>query len=338
MKEQTLKILKIAVGCTVSVLLANLIGLKSSTSAGIITLLSIQDTKRETLQVASRRVAAFFVALGCAFLAFSILGYRVPAFGLFLLIFVTFCYCINLAAGISTNAVLISHLWSAGEISFDLVLNEFLILIIGTAVAILINLYMPRLLPVIRQEQQIIDHTMKKVLITMAKSIRTGCMATDWPDEFHTLADQIGQARHHAQQYQNNTLSFDMRYYVRYMSLRFAQAEILHKMAKAVNRIHCKTEQNILIADFLEHIAASFHEYNNAKSLLEDLEALRKKTRKSLLPQSRNEFETRALLFQLTIDLEYFLLIKKRFAESLSQWEINYFWKTSNSPKIEQTE
>ena len=43
-----LKILKIAVGSLLAMAAAQALGLRYSSSAGVITLLSIQDTKRET--------------------------------------------------------------------------------------------------------------------------------------------------------------------------------------------------------------------------------------------------------------------------------------------------
>ena len=46
-----LKLIKIAVGCVASIFLADVLGLGYSTSAGIITLLTIQDTSRETITI-----------------------------------------------------------------------------------------------------------------------------------------------------------------------------------------------------------------------------------------------------------------------------------------------
>ena len=50
-KPDYLKILKIAAGTGISIIIAEVLGLRYSASAGVITLLSIQDTKRETIRV-----------------------------------------------------------------------------------------------------------------------------------------------------------------------------------------------------------------------------------------------------------------------------------------------
>ena len=59
-----LKILKIAVGSMLAMAAAQALGLRYSSSAGVITLLSIQDTKRETIRVTGRRFLAFLAVSG----------------------------------------------------------------------------------------------------------------------------------------------------------------------------------------------------------------------------------------------------------------------------------
>lgn len=63
-KVDWLKIIKISIGCCFAVFLADWIGLRSATSAGIIALLSIQNTKKETLTIAGKRISAFFYRCG----------------------------------------------------------------------------------------------------------------------------------------------------------------------------------------------------------------------------------------------------------------------------------
>ena len=67
-----LKIIKIAIGSSIAILIANLFGLKYSASAGIITLLSIQDTKKQTIEVAKRRIVACAFAFLTAYILFNI--------------------------------------------------------------------------------------------------------------------------------------------------------------------------------------------------------------------------------------------------------------------------
>ncbi len=69
-----LKIIKIAAGSLLAMAAAQALGLKYSSSAGVITLLSIQDTKRETIRVMARRLLAFLAAMVLGPLSFAAAG------------------------------------------------------------------------------------------------------------------------------------------------------------------------------------------------------------------------------------------------------------------------
>ena len=74
--SRLLKILKIAVGSMLAMAAAQALGLRYSSSAGVITLLSIQDTKRETIRVTGRRFLAFLAAMVLGPVSFALAGYR----------------------------------------------------------------------------------------------------------------------------------------------------------------------------------------------------------------------------------------------------------------------
>lgn len=47
----------------------------------------------------------------------------------------------------------------------------------------------------------------------------------------------------------------------------------------------------------------------------------------SALPATREEFENRAILYSILVDLEYFLQLKKEFADARTEEEIRRYWK-----------
>ena len=49
--------------------------------------------------------------------------------------------------------------------------------------------------------------------------------------------------------------------------------------------------------------------------------------RKGKLPATREEFENRAILYHILMDLEDFLLRKKKFVQGLSQKQKELYWK-----------
>ena len=86
-KPDYVKVIKIAVGAGLAIVLAERMGLNYSASAGVITLLSIQDTKKETIRVVARRLLSFVLALVISAAGFSVFGYDPLAVGVFLLFF-----------------------------------------------------------------------------------------------------------------------------------------------------------------------------------------------------------------------------------------------------------
>ena len=47
------------------------------------------------------------------------------------------------------------------------------------------------------------------------------------------------------------------------------------------------------------------------------------------LPKDRQEFENRAILYHILMDIEEFLLLKKRFVETLDEKQKKIYWNTS---------
>ena len=91
MKDKLLRSLKIAAAALAAIALAGELGLNYSATAGIITVLSIRNTKKETLKSAVNRGLAFLCALLLAGIFFSFLGYGLGAFALYLFFFALLC-------------------------------------------------------------------------------------------------------------------------------------------------------------------------------------------------------------------------------------------------------
>ncbi len=127
--------LKTAIGATISMSIASALGLKYSVSAGIITVLSIQNTKRKSLDVAIQRMLACLLALAISSILFTILGHNAIVFGLFLLVFIPLAVKFNLQEGIVVNSVLVTHILLENSVSMNLFLNEISLMLIGAGVA-----------------------------------------------------------------------------------------------------------------------------------------------------------------------------------------------------------
>jgi len=323
-----LKIIKIAVGSLLSMAAAQALGLRYSSSAGVITLLSIQDTKRETIRVTARRLSAFLAAMVLGPVSFAVAGYRPLAMGIFLLMFTPLCMKWGIQEGISVNTVLMTHFLAEGSMGMADIANEALLLFVGTGMGVLLNLYIPGSGTAIRSSQREIEEKFICLLRQMASGleepgengVQTGGHG------FQALEQALEQGERRAYEGMENSLLTDTRYYLAYMGLRKNQFAILCRMGDCFSRMESTPDQASVVASLLTSVSNSFHERNNALDLLGELEQVKLQMKVQPLPVHRQEFESRALLYLSLLELEQFLVLKKEFALGLGREEIRRFW------------
>lgn len=325
------KVIKIAIGSTVSILIAYALGLNYAISAGIITLLTLQDTKKETINVTLMRIVAFIIAAIVAFSVFSLFSYHPIAFGLFLLLFVGACFYLKAFDAISMNAVLATHYFLEKSVSIEVIRNETLLLVIGAGVGILLNLFIPSNVKEIIKKQRMIEEDLRTILTNMALQLESEDKSTYGNDNLELLKNHIDIGLKQAYTNMNNTFFQETRYYIEYMEMRKQQSKVLHEMHDKIRSLAIVTPQGIEIADFMLHVSDTLSESQNAKNLLQIENELLSKFKKSGLPISREEFENRAVLYVILMDLLLFLKIKEEFADSLTDDQRKRYWSKHNN-------
>lgn len=323
-KVNLLFLLKTGIGSAAAILIADSLGFLFSPSAGIITLLTIQNTKKETIVIALRRFEAFILAIVIAYVFFSAFGYSPITFGLFVFVFVAMCILTGLKDGIAMNTVLMTHFLIEKHVGISLILNEFGILVIGMGIGIFLNLLMPSKKKLIRKEQLLLEEEIKETLHRLADALRKKASERTG---FAALELRLEELLRRAYEEADNSLLSDTRYLVSYLEMRRLQLDVLRGIADDIEGIPVLLTQTFPIADFIEHIAASFHELNNVEGLLEELINLKEHYRQDQLPKTREEFEYRAMLFQILKELEYFLILKQNFVSNLEKKNMKTYWK-----------
>jgi len=356
-------IFKAGIGSAIAIILAELFGLSYSPSAGIITLLTIQNTKKETLSIAAKRIISFLLAVTVSYLLFNGFGYNPWVFGIFVLIFAGLSNLFNLKEGISMNSVLMTHFLIEKRMDPQLFFNEVMILGIGMGIGVAVNMFMPSYRKEIFIKQYLLEIEFKKVLRAMAFALKNkkACLIQDFSDDlpnkekpvftgietesgisdqgslnneniiinFRDLETLLEELLHKAYEDAGNRLLSDTRYLITYLEMRKHQIEVLKDISRDISNIPVLLKQSIPLADFLNRIADSFHEMNNAKGLLEDLKNLYNHYKQDKLPTTREEFEYRAVLYQILKELEYFLLIKRNFVIDIEKKNMKTYWNNN---------
>ena len=326
-KLQIIKVLKIAAGSMMAIVIAGWLQLSYVTSAGVITLLSIQNTKRETVFVMMKRVAAFAMALLIAYAVFSVLGFRPLALGVFLAFFVGICHLCSFQDAIAMNTVLVTHFYAEQSMNWMWIQNEALLLLVGAGIGVLMNLYIPDNSKTIRKAQMEIDGAIKGILGRMSSTVLQESKAHYDGKCFLELEELLHHAYGEAVANRDNRLLTDTRYYLNYMSMRTTQSHILKRIYENICLLNAVPSQTYAVSAFIGKISDSFRESNNAESLLRQLEKLKLEMKEEALPVTREEFENRAVLYRILYDLEEFLMEKRRFVEALTEKEKQLYWE-----------
>lgn len=321
-----LKWIKLSIAAPVAMIIAGALGLNYATSAATITLLTVQDTKKDTLEISIKRILAFGMMTLLCFILYPLIGHNVLAYAVFLCVFLLLCYITGLDSGITMNAVLAGHYLAVGEMTFSTVANEAAILFIGAGMGMVANLIMPENLKKIRADQRSIDEAMKKILERMSIYLCKEDKSDYTGECFGQVDNLLKSMEKEAQLRIRNTFTKGDTYYITYMQMRMKQCEVLKSIYRSIVQLGTVPIQAEALSLFLKEVSESFHETNNAERLLESLAGMRSTFKISELPKTREEFENRAVLMQIAKDLEQLLMIKRDFVLGMSEEEKRRYW------------
>jgi uncharacterized membrane protein YgaE (UPF0421/DUF939 family) len=304
--------LKTAIGTALSIMIAQFLGLESFVSAGILTILCIQVTRKKSLRASWDRFLACILAMLFAFVFFEGIAYHPLIIGLLLIFFIPAVVTVKAQDGIVSSSVILLHIYSAGNVTTSIIANEFGIILIGIGVALIMNLYMPSVEPKLDVYQEQIEERFKKIFIEIARYLRTNEL--DWDGkELTETAKMIEDAKILAFHDVENQLLKQENIYYHYFRIREKQFEIIERVLPTITTIQHMVMQREMVADFIDELAQGINPGNSAYVYLEKLMNMRKEFENMEMPKTREEFEARSALLHFTNEMERYLIIKSSF-------------------------
>ena len=305
--------LKITFSAIIAIVFAYLFHLDFYISAGIVTILTIQSTKKETIYTALERLIAFCIAILISYITNTLLGYSIISFGVYLLFYIFICQYKKWYASMAVNSVLISHFLTFQSMDLYALINEVLLFVIGVSVGVLANMHLHQDIDYMNALKQEADDQIKHILKRM--SIRIMGNVEDYDGEcFDRLNQFIVQAKAVSIENENNVVLGNNHYNREYIRMREHQTQVLYEMYKAVRTIDTAPSTAMIISAFLEKISLEYHEDNDCESLIKEFRDIDLKMKEHPLPKDRIEFENRAKLFSLLRLIEEFLEIKQNYS------------------------
>jgi len=320
---------KIGIGASVAIYIAELLNLQYATSAGIITLLTLITTRWETFRLSVQRLLTYAVSVGICWIIFSIIPSMWIEYGVFLFLVVLMTEWLGWRSTLSVNAVIGTHFLTTQDFSAGFMINELLLVVIGITIAIILNLFHINSTHEngIIKSMRHVEHQMKKILEEVAGYLMQQSTGDHAWDDVVRLEKELEEYVELASEYHHNTFQTHQDYYVAYFEMRIKQCGALHNLHSEMRRMRQMPMQAHIVADFIVNISQYVTEMNDPKKQIEELENTLEHLRNEPLPETHEEFENRAELYHVLMDLEEFLLYKKRFVEEIDETQFRVYWK-----------
>lgn len=312
-KERIFKGTEVAIACVLSIFIANILGLSSPSTAGIITILSLGNTKHETIIAARNRTLAFLCAMIIAVVCFNVIGFRILGFGCYIFLFVIICLVFQWQEAIAMDSVLITHFMAEGNFGKEILINEILLFIIGTGFGIIVNLIVRKKNRDFEEAAEGVDDEIKLILEKMSEYIKTENKENCNEISFNNLKDKIKIAHICAMKNYNNTLIKKSEEELKYVEMRQKQSMVLEEIYKSIVMITILPKQANDVGKFLKMVSDEYHKNNDVENLIIKLNEILFNMKSEELPKNREEFEARAILYYILRQMEKFLMLKNEF-------------------------
>lgn len=304
--------IKTAIGVPLAISVAQVLGLTNFLSAGILTLLCIQPSRKKSVLSAWHRFLACTIAILFSYAFFETLGYNTIVVGLAFALFIPVTVFLKISPGIATSSVIILNLYSLGQITFTFIVQEFLLIIVGVGTALLLNLYMPSLDNKLKKKQEELEDNFQVILKEISLYICDNNKVWDGK-EITSTEEILDTAESLVSLDRENHLLRSYHPYYEYFTMRRKQFDLLKKMLPLVSKLPKTDDLSTSIASFFESLSKAVHPGNTAEIYLDKLKDLQELFDQEELPKTHEEFETRANLFRLLREIEEYLIIKSKF-------------------------
>jgi len=312
MKKTLYYTLKIGLGVYIAFFLADLLQLQSPITAAIITILSVNETRKKSIYISVKRFIAGNIAILLAFVIFYFIGFRIEGLVILLLIYIPFAIKINARESIISGFVLASHVLSFESISWSVYYEENLILMIGILTGFFLIIHMPDVEKQLIEYKETIEKEFSEILMKMSLSLKNLCYIGE-NNDLEDLEKVIKEAKQISYQFKDNALTNERGEYIDYFQMRLIQLYRLMYMRDHLNEIFITQEQAVPLSEVTQYISEIIGKEPKIDEVLNRLEGLKRHYKKEPLPNSRMEFESRSVLFQFLSDLEEFIRIKERY-------------------------
>ncbi|WP_300408895.1 aromatic acid exporter family protein [Lagierella sp.] len=301
--------IKTALAAFFAIFIAENLGLQFSASAGIIAILSVLETRTQTLKGGVKRLISAILAILIGSLCFYIFGFKNWVFALYLLIFVPISFFFKVEIGLGPSSVLVTHLLAIKKVDQSIILNEIGLILIGTLLAFLTNIYAPNKIKKLEEKICEID---EKIIYILNRFIIALTKEFDIKTEENLFVDldkAIEEASILANREMEN-LNFDEGVDITLnINIMKEQSRILKNIYEDLSQIPPEFTKGTELAEILKTNSTQITEEATVKEMRRKMEFMKNYTEILPAPQTREEFKIRSAVYQTMKSIDEFMVV-----------------------------
>ena len=302
--------IKTAIAATLSLLVAKALRLEFSSSAAIITILDIFETRKDTVKGGVKRTISAILALVLGAMCFEIFAYKTWAFGIYLLLFVPISFLLKIELGLGPSSVVVTHLLSYGTINPSIIINELGLIIIGTGFAMLTNLYAPESQDKLIKWIDDIDGDIKDILIYFGDTLVKHIDVEIYEEVIKKLEEDIEKALDLAIIEYDNRIENSKNLLIE-LNQREREMDLLKEMYDDLKAIPTEYADGKLISDVIIDTANNLTTDGDMVKVKKRIEFMKEHFNMMELPKTHEDFIIRSSIYQVFRSLNQFIDISK---------------------------
>lgn len=307
--------LKTAIATPLSMAIAQFLGVNNVATAGILAILCIQPSRKESFRTASDRFLSCLLAIAFSAFFFELFGYSALILSLLLMVFIPTTIFFKIENGILTSTVITLNIYLFKNLNLDFISNQLYLIIIGIGTGFLVNLYMPSLDKKLESLKKSVEVRFQIILYQIAEIIQLEKNVEWEKKEILELKDLLKKATELVNRDKENQMHENQHTYYDYFEMRKNQFSVLEEIIDLVERLPKNEEIGTSISSFIEKIGKSVSKEDSALFHLEELQFLKENFKQAPLPNTYEGFEARSILFQILYEIERYLDVKRRLMQ-----------------------
>lgn len=307
--------LKTAIATPLSMAIAQSLGVSNVATAGILTMLCIQPSRRRSFETAADRFLACLLAIAFSAVFFEVFGYSAVVLSVLLMVFIPTTIFFKIERGIFTSTVITLNIYLFESFNLNFITNQLYLIIIGIGTGFLINLYMPSLDKKLDQLKKSIEVRFLIIFRQISRIIKGEEKYVWHRSEIEELEDLFEEATELVKRDRENRMYGKKHSYSDYFQMRKYQFELLKGVLVLIDKLPSKAEINTEVALFIDDLSQAVHTDDTAIFYLDELKILKEKFKQIELPKDYKDFEAKSILFQLLQEIERYLNVKRNLMQ-----------------------